>query len=52
MQGNGPALVVSGQSTTIIPPHYSFAIDGVGTLIAARLEPRKISRKMKANNAS
>ncbi|HEX3968214.1 MAG TPA: hydantoinase/oxoprolinase family protein [Edaphobacter sp.] len=52
MQGNGPALVVSGQSTTIIPPHYSFAIDGVGTLIAARLEPRKISRKLKANNAS
>jgi N-methylhydantoinase A/oxoprolinase/acetone carboxylase beta subunit len=37
MQGQGPALIVSGQSTTVIPPHYRFAIDGVGTLIATRL---------------
>jgi N-methylhydantoinase A/oxoprolinase/acetone carboxylase beta subunit len=41
MQGHGPALIVSGQSTTAIPPHYRFAIDGVGTLIASRLESRK-----------
>jgi N-methylhydantoinase A/oxoprolinase/acetone carboxylase beta subunit len=41
MQGHGPALIVSGQSTTVIPPHYRFAIDGVGTLIAAPLESRK-----------
>jgi N-methylhydantoinase A/oxoprolinase/acetone carboxylase beta subunit len=53
MQGHGPALVVSGQSTTIIPPHYSFAIDGVGTLIATRLQPRKAkSRRLKVDNAS
>ena len=53
MQGHGPALVVSGQSTTIIPPHYRFAIDGVGTLIATRLHPRKAERKrLKADNAS
>jgi 5-oxoprolinase (ATP-hydrolysing) len=42
MQGHGPALIVSGQSTTVIPPHYRFAIDGVGTLIATRLESRKM----------
>jgi len=41
MQGQGPALVVSGQSTTVIPPHYEFAIDGVGTLVAKRRETRK-----------
>ncbi len=39
MQGQGPALIVSGQSTTIIPPHFDLAIDGVGTLIATRREP-------------
>lgn len=53
MQSQGPALVVSGQSTTIIPPHYRFAIDGVGTLVATTLEPRKTkSRKLKASDAS
>jgi N-methylhydantoinase A/oxoprolinase/acetone carboxylase beta subunit len=53
IRGNGPALVVSGQSTTIIPPHYSFAIDGIGTLIATRRESRKAKPgKSEANNAS
>jgi N-methylhydantoinase A/oxoprolinase/acetone carboxylase beta subunit len=36
MHGHGPALIVSGQSTTILPPHFDFAIDGVGTLMAKR----------------
>jgi N-methylhydantoinase A/oxoprolinase/acetone carboxylase beta subunit len=39
VQGQGPALIVSGQSTTIIPPHFYLAIDGVGTLIATRRGP-------------
>jgi N-methylhydantoinase A/oxoprolinase/acetone carboxylase beta subunit len=53
MEGHGPALVVSGQSTTIIPPHYSFAIDRVGNLIATRLQPRKAkSKRSKVDNAS
>jgi N-methylhydantoinase A/oxoprolinase/acetone carboxylase beta subunit len=52
MHGQGPALVVSGQSTTIVPPHYRFAIDGVGTLIATRLESRKArARKQKAESS-
>ena len=51
MQGRGPALVVSGQSTTILPPHYDFAIDGVGTLIARRLEPRKSRTRNKQSRA-
>jgi N-methylhydantoinase A/oxoprolinase/acetone carboxylase beta subunit len=38
--GHGPALIISGQSTTIIPPHFDFAIDGVGTLIAKRQTSR------------
>ncbi len=41
MQGHGPALVVSGQSTTVIPSHYRFSIDGVGTLVATRQESRR-----------
>jgi N-methylhydantoinase A/oxoprolinase/acetone carboxylase beta subunit len=45
MHGHGPALVVSGQSTTVIPPHYRFAIDGVGTLIATQLESRSAKTK-------
>jgi N-methylhydantoinase A/oxoprolinase/acetone carboxylase beta subunit len=42
MHGQGPALVVSGQSTTVISPRYRFAIDGVGTLIATRTPTRKL----------
>ena len=45
MQGQGPALIVSGQSTTIIPPHFDLAIDGVGTLIATRQRPHKQSQR-------
>jgi N-methylhydantoinase A/oxoprolinase/acetone carboxylase beta subunit len=51
MQGNGPALIVSGQSTTVIPAHYRFAIDGVGTLVATRQHARR-ARKLKATDAS
>jgi N-methylhydantoinase A/oxoprolinase/acetone carboxylase beta subunit len=45
MKGHGPALIVSGQSTTIIPPHFGFSIDGVGTLVATRLETRKTKKQ-------
>jgi N-methylhydantoinase A/oxoprolinase/acetone carboxylase beta subunit len=38
MHGKGPALIVSGQSTTVIPPHYGFSIDGAGTLVATRTQ--------------
>jgi N-methylhydantoinase A/oxoprolinase/acetone carboxylase beta subunit len=37
MEGQGPALLTSGQSTVVIAPHYRFRIDGVGTLVATRL---------------
>lgn len=37
MEGRGPAILTSGQSTVVITPHYRFRIDGVGTLIANRL---------------
>jgi len=52
MQGHGPALVVSGQSTTVISPHYSFAIDVVGTLIASSVTLAKSSKQLEASNAS
>jgi N-methylhydantoinase A/oxoprolinase/acetone carboxylase beta subunit len=47
MEGVGPALIVSGQSTTVIPPHYGFSIDGAGTLVATRAQSRsaKIRRQ-------
>jgi N-methylhydantoinase A/oxoprolinase/acetone carboxylase beta subunit len=37
MEGQGPAILTSGQSTVVITPHYRFRIDGVGTLIANRV---------------
>lgn len=32
----GPALILSGHSTNLVPPGYRWKIDGVGTLIATR----------------
>ena len=32
----GPAIVVGGQATVVIPPSFTFRIDGVGTLVATR----------------
>ena len=48
MRGHGPALIVSGQSTTILPPHFDFAINGVGTLIAKRQSSRSKNAPNKA----
>ncbi len=36
MEGEGPAIITSGESTAIITPNYRFRIDGTGTLIATR----------------
>lgn len=30
----GPALITSGEATVVIPPHFSFHIDGYGNVIA------------------
>ena len=40
MAGDGPALVVGGQATVVVPPSFRFRIDGVGTLVASRKEGR------------
>ena len=32
--GSGPAIVLTGESTNVLPPGWSWRIDGVGTLIA------------------
>jgi N-methylhydantoinase B/oxoprolinase/acetone carboxylase alpha subunit/N-methylhydantoinase A/oxoprolinase/acetone carboxylase beta subunit len=37
MEGEGPAIIASGESTTVIPPHYHLRIDSVGTLVATRV---------------
>ncbi len=34
--GTGPAMVLTGESTNIVPPHWSWRIDPVGTLILTR----------------
>ena len=52
MHGHGPALVVSGQSTTLIPPHYDFSIDGVGTLVATRTELRRVRTRRQAESTT
>jgi N-methylhydantoinase A/oxoprolinase/acetone carboxylase beta subunit len=36
MNGNGPAIVVTGESTNVIPPHWSWHIDSAGTLVVTR----------------
>jgi N-methylhydantoinase B/oxoprolinase/acetone carboxylase alpha subunit/N-methylhydantoinase A/oxoprolinase/acetone carboxylase beta subunit len=38
MEGQGPAILTSGESTVVITPHYRFRIDGIGTLVATRIE--------------
>jgi len=37
MEGEGPAIIASGESTAVITPHYSFRIDGAGALVATRI---------------
>ena len=34
MRGSGPAIIVTGESTNVIPPHWSWHIDSAGTLVA------------------
>jgi len=46
MNGQGPAIVASAQSTSVVPPGFRFMIDAVGTLVATRVESRK--RKTRA----
>ena len=36
MRGEGPAIVVTGESTNVIPPSWTWRIDAVGTLVAER----------------
>ena len=36
MGGEGPAIVITGESTNVITPEFSWRIDGAGTLVAER----------------
>jgi N-methylhydantoinase A/oxoprolinase/acetone carboxylase beta subunit len=36
MQGRGPAIVITGESTNVIPPGWEWRIDAVGTLVVNR----------------
>jgi N-methylhydantoinase A/oxoprolinase/acetone carboxylase beta subunit len=36
MQGSGPAIVITGESTNVLPPGWEWRIDAVGTLVANR----------------
>jgi len=35
MGGHGPAIIVTGESTNVIPPNWSWRIDTAGTLVAS-----------------
>jgi len=35
MSGHGPAIIVTGESTNVIPPLWSWHIDSAGTLVAS-----------------
>jgi N-methylhydantoinase A len=39
MAGAGPAIIVTGESTNVIPPDWSWRIDSAGTLVATRATP-------------
>jgi 5-oxoprolinase (ATP-hydrolysing) len=52
MHGKGPALIVSGQSTTVIPPHYGFSIDGAGTLVATRMQAQTTKSRRQQEQVS
>lgn len=40
-QGEGPTLLISSHSTTVIPPQFLFRVDGAGSLIASRKHPAR-----------
>jgi N-methylhydantoinase B/oxoprolinase/acetone carboxylase alpha subunit/N-methylhydantoinase A/oxoprolinase/acetone carboxylase beta subunit len=44
MEGAGPAIIASGESTAVITPRYRFRIDGAGSLIATRIESHDQNR--------
>jgi N-methylhydantoinase A len=33
MSGTGPAIIAGGQSTTVIPPGWTFTVDAIDTLV-------------------
>jgi N-methylhydantoinase A/oxoprolinase/acetone carboxylase beta subunit/N-methylhydantoinase B/oxoprolinase/acetone carboxylase alpha subunit len=51
MEGEGPAIITSGESTVVITPSYSFCIDGAGSLIAKRIAASEIALR-KTHNTS
>ena len=45
MKGYGPAIITSGQSTAVIPPNFSFSVDGAGALVAQRSAAQKLDTR-------
>jgi N-methylhydantoinase A/oxoprolinase/acetone carboxylase beta subunit len=41
MGGESPVIVITGQSTNVIPPGFAWKIDGAGTLVATRMNRSK-----------
>jgi N-methylhydantoinase A/oxoprolinase/acetone carboxylase beta subunit len=39
--GAGPAVIAGGEATVVIPPGWTFEIDGFGNVIAAVKRDRK-----------
>ena len=47
----GPAVIVGGQATTVVPPGFSFRIDEFGNLVAVRPARRHVRRSASAEAA-
>jgi N-methylhydantoinase A/oxoprolinase/acetone carboxylase beta subunit len=47
----GPAVIVGGQATTVVPPGFSFRIDEFGNLVAVRPARRHVRRAAGAEAA-
>jgi N-methylhydantoinase A/oxoprolinase/acetone carboxylase beta subunit len=45
MAGIGPSIIVTGESTSVIPPNWTWRIDGAGTLIATQARATKGGRR-------
>jgi N-methylhydantoinase A/oxoprolinase/acetone carboxylase beta subunit len=43
--GSGPAVVAGAQATAVVPPGFSFRIDGFGNLLAVRAAGRRQARR-------
>jgi N-methylhydantoinase A/oxoprolinase/acetone carboxylase beta subunit len=51
MRGHGPAIITSDQATAVVPPNFSFSIDGAGALVAQQSAAQKLDTQRSKRGA-